>query len=655
MKQYSNLKRTYQTALWIIAGLIVLAEVIVQITVNDLEATLLSQGIEPAQQLYALRMATYGVGAMILAVLPFLAYGFFRPVINTLERQIAEIETQNRRLKETEEQMRTALQKQLETTEQLLLTRKEMEEKNRKLEESEQQLLQLMDEQLAASEELYRTQRQLKEAFEIGKLGSWAFEAKGQEAYLTLTDEYYRLLGTNAEAEGGYRFNFMQWMQRFVLPEDHPHVLEKLSAALTSDEFEDTVEFRVRRADTGEIRHTRTTAYAKRNPKTGVITGGGVIQDITEEYLYTERIKENEAQMRELLEQSLAQSEELLKAREELETLLQKEQESKKMLEENEEQMRELLAQTLEQSEQLLLTKEELERALKTEQETKQKLEVLVKQLQEAQTKLIQSEKMASLGVLTAGIAHEINNPINFVYNGVDTLRLLLQDLFEVVNAYETLHPLKENYEQLLEQLQKVEALREEMEFDEVKEDIRALVGDIAKGASRTMEIVKGLRTFSRLDEEERKVADVHEGIDSTLILLQNKYKNRIEIKKYYDPDLKPFAHYPGQLNQVFMNLLTNAIQAIPEDRTDGKIEIFTEDLQENVVIRIKDNGTGIPQEKLQRIFEPFFTTKPVGVGTGLGLAIVHSIIDKHGGQIEVHSEEGKGTEFVITLPKQNI
>jgi signal transduction histidine kinase len=259
------------------------------------------------------------------------------------------------------------------------------------------------------------------------------------------------------------------------------------------------------------------------------------------------------------------------------------------------------------------------------------------------------------LGVLTAGIAHEINNPINFVYNGIDTLRMLLQDMFEVVDAYEALHPLKADYQQLLAQLEKVEALKEEIDFEEVKKDIHALVGDIAKGASRTMEIVKGLRTFSRLDEEERKVADIHEGIDSTLILLQNKYKNRIEIKKYYDPELKPFAHYPGQLNQVFMNLISNAIQAIPEERTDGKIEIYTEDKQENVVIRIKDNGVGIPEDKLQRIFEPFFTTKPVGVGTGLGLAIVHSIIDKHGGQIEVHSEVGKGTEFIIVLPKHEV
>jgi signal transduction histidine kinase len=613
MKRYSKLRQTYKIALWVVAGLVVLAEVIVQITVNDLENTLISQGIKPDQQLYALRFSTYGVGAMILAVLPFLAYAFFRPVVSTLESQVEEIETQNRRLKESEEQLRTALQKQLETTEQLLLARQEMEEKNRKLQESEQQLLQLMSEQLAVNEELYHTQRQLKEAFEIANLGAWSFEAKGEEAYLTLTDEYYRLVGTSAEVEGGYRLTFMQWMQRFVLPEDHPHVLEKLSIALTSDEYEDTVEFRIRRADTGEVRYTRTTAHAKRNQQIGVIKGGGIIQDITNDYLYTQRLKENE------------------------------------------EQMRQLLAETLEQSEQLMLTKEELERALKAEQETKQKLEQLLKQLQETQTKLIQSEKMASLGVLTAGIAHEINNPINFVYNGIDTLRMLLQDLFEVVNAYEALHPVKEHYEQLLAQLQKVERLREEIEFEELKKDIQALVSDIAKGANRTMEIVKGLRTFSRLDEEERKMADIHEGIDATLILLQNKYKNRIEIKKYYDPNLKPFAHYPGQLNQVFMNLLSNAIQAIPEDRTDGKIEIFTEDLQENVVIRVKDNGTGIPEDKLPRIFEPFFTTKPVGVGTGLGLAIVHSIIDKHGGQIEVHSEVGKGTEFVITLPKQEL
>ena len=145
----------------------------------------------------------------------------------------------------------------------------------------------------------------------------------------------------------------------------------------------------------------------------------------------------------------------------------------------------------------------------------------------------------------------------------------------------------------------------------------------------------------------------MNESLDATLILLKNKTKNRISVKKFYDEDMKPINCFPGQLNQVFMNILNNAIQAMPEDKKDPELQLYTEMNEENVVVKLKDNGKGMPEKVKQRIFEPFFTTKAVGVGTGLGMSISFGIIEKHGGTITVDSEEGVGTEFTITLPKK--
>lgn len=330
----------------------------------------------------------------------------------------------------------------------------------------------------------------------------------------------------------------------------------------------------------------------------------------------------------------------------------QAEEELKKAFEKmrkSEEDMRALAEAQLEANEKLMLAEKSLKETLELEQKQKAELDRLVGQLKETQTQLVHNEKMASLGQLTAGIAHEINNPINFVYNGIDTLKISLDDLMEIVNKYNELDQSNGNKEVIIEEVKK---LKEELDYEELTKDIAHLVSDIKKGAVRTMEIVKGLRVFSRLDEEERKMASIKDCLESTLILLNNKMKGRIELKTYYDETMPEILCYPGQLNQVFMNIINNAIQAIPEERKDGVISVYTENMQENVVIRIKDNGTGMSEQVKRRIFEPFFTTKQVGVGTGLGLSITFGIIEKHGGNIFVNSEEGRGTEFVIQLPK---
>ncbi len=314
----------------------------------------------------------------------------------------------------------------------------------------------------------------------------------------------------------------------------------------------------------------------------------------------------------------------------------------------SEEEMRQIMERQLEANEQLMMAEKKIKSALDSELAGKEELERTYGTLKDAQSQLVHSEKMASLGQLTAGIAHEINNPINFVYNGIDTLKMSLDELLEIVEKYAELDK-AEDKEKVLKEVQ---ALKRQLSYGDLLGDINSLVGDIKKGAVRTMEIVKGLRVFSRLDEEEKKFANISECLDATLILLQNKFKGRVEVKKYYDASMKEINCYPGQLNQVFMNIINNAIQSISEDRKDGLITIYTETQEQNVVIRIKDNGVGMSEQVKKRVFEPFFTTKAVGVGTGLGMSITFGIIEKHNGQIFVNSEEGKGTEFVIQIPK---
>ena len=291
--------------------------------------------------------------------------------------------------------------------------------------------------------------------------------------------------------------------------------------------------------------------------------------------------------------------------------------------------------------------KEELEREVKaqTAQINLQKEEIMatLENLKNTQTQLLESDKMASLGQLTAGIAHEINNPINFVYAGTSSLKANLNDMIEVLEAYEEV-----NAENAEEKLKEIMELKEDMEFDEVLEEINDLTDSIRRGAERTAEIVKGLRTFSRLDEDDVKKADMHENLDATLSILRNQIKNRIEIVKEYS-DIPQIDCYPGKLNQVFMNILSNASQAI---EGKGTITIRTSKVDDNhILIGIKDSGAGMPEDVKKRIFEPFFTTKDVGKGTGLGLSITHSIMEKHQGKIDVESEIGVGTEFLLTLP----
>jgi hypothetical protein len=273
------------------------------------------------------------------------------------------------------------------------------------------------------------------------------------------------------------------------------------------------------------------------------------------------------------------------------------------------------------------------------------------KNLEDAQIQLVEAEKMASLGQLTAGIAHEINNPINFVKSNIKPLQLDIKDMIKIIDEYEKLHV--SNKEDIEEQLKRIDKLKQDIDLDFVKIEIGNLMTGIEDGAERTAEIVRGLRTFSRLDESQIKTVNIHEGIESTLVLLRSHIPVNIQVIKGFKAN-GTIECFPGKLNQVFMNMINNAIQAIKEKETmthEEFITISTEDISENEIeIRIKDSGIGMTEEIKKKIFDPFFTTKEVGEGTGLGLAIVFKIIKEHGGRINVISSKGQGAEFVITL-----
>jgi len=307
----------------------------------------------------------------------------------------------------------------------------------------------------------------------------------------------------------------------------------------------------------------------------------------------------------------------------------------------------ELLQSTVkDQEKEILKLREELVSREKEAQKQKRELELTLENLKLAQSQLIQSEKMASVGVLTAGIAHELNNPINFMSGNVHPLKQDLEEVFTLLEKYD--QTVGKN--DLGQYFNEVDKLKEEMDFSYMIMEINSLLKGIEEGANRSSQIIKGLRSFSRLDDEACQIYDIHEGIDSSLVLLQNKIIDRkVKVRKDYG-EFEGVECFPSKLNQVIMNILTNSLQAMDAGR--GELFIQTVSSALGVKIIIKDNGRGMPPEVKEHIFDPFFTTKEVGKGMGLGLSISYGIIEKHNGNIDVISEPGKGTEFIISLPR---
>jgi two-component system NtrC family sensor kinase len=297
-----------------------------------------------------------------------------------------------------------------------------------------------------------------------------------------------------------------------------------------------------------------------------------------------------------------------------------------------------LEAQVIQRTQALLTANQTLE-------EEKNRQTLLNRQLQEAQTHLIQSEKMASIGQLAAGVAHEINNPLGYIYSNLNNMKRYLQDLIKAADMAETLLrqlPADQADVQAFNQFKKA------IDLEFLKQDAVDLVEESLEGASRARKIVQDLRDFSRIDKLERALFDLEAGMDATLNIVNNELKYKAEIIKEY-AGLKPFECVGAQLNQVFMNLLVNAAQAIEEF---GKIIIRTGYQSPDWVwVEVEDNGQGMSEATKAKIFDPFFTTKPVGKGTGLGLSLSYKIIRDHQGRIEVDSTPGQGTRFRIYFP----
>lgn len=270
-----------------------------------------------------------------------------------------------------------------------------------------------------------------------------------------------------------------------------------------------------------------------------------------------------------------------------------------------------------------------------------EKIKKSYEELRRTETQLVHSEKMASLGQLVAGVAHELNNPIGFLASNLEHLHGFLEKLKEMIQFYDLL--LQDDVEKRAASLLKKEAL--ELEFS--LQTMERLVNSCRGGALRTMEIVENLRTFSRTEEASVKEADIHENLEVTLSLLGNQIRDRIVVHRNYG-DVPRMECNIGQLNQVFMNLLSNACQAISGK---GDIWIGTRVEEETLLVAIRDNGDGIPSEQIPRIFDPFFTTKDPGKGTGLGLSIAFGVVRSHGGSIDVESSLGKGSTFTVKIP----
>lgn len=363
-------------------------------------------------------------------------------------------------------------------------------------------------------------------------------------------------------------------------------------------------------------------------------------------------LQDQDNSFKENQEELLAMNQELMNQRERLEELIAErstrlrytEAQLLKQVEdlaESEKELRKYAEEMQITNERLAAAKSKLQYTLEREREVNEQLATTITELKSTQAQLTQAEKMASLGQLTAGIAHEINNPINFVYAGMDALHTNIEELLSWTN--------KENISEEFYE-----------DYDELIDETRTLLKDIQIGAMRTFEIVKGLRNFSRLDEEEIRKTHINDHISTTLILLRNQIKeNGIIVNRELDFSIQPIECYPGQLNQVLMNICNNAIQALIEQKQkiDNNrslvLSIKTRNNENYITLIIADNGSGMSEEVKKRIFEPFYTTKNVGEGTGLGMSITYGIIEKHNGKISVESKIGEGTSFEIQLPKQ--
>jgi signal transduction histidine kinase len=300
--------------------------------------------------------------------------------------------------------------------------------------------------------------------------------------------------------------------------------------------------------------------------------------------------------------------------------------------------------------EQNAILEKEVEARTREITSTNHDLEKTLANLQLTQKQLVESEKLASLGQMTAGIAHEINNPVNFVRSNVQPLKRDVDELIEIISQINPSLPMDD----LQSKWNALQQKYKELDVDYLQKEIYQLLQGIDEGSKRTADIVRSLRVFSRMDRDALVLADVNECITSTLMVMKNITSKEVTLSTHLDTALPQIHCYPGKLNQVLMNLIANAVHATKKDNRaiqDRLVDVSTTKENEFIKIVVKDNGTGMKEEVRKKIFDPFFTTKQVGEGTGLGLSIVLGIVQEHGGEIHIDSEWDKGTSFTILLP----
>jgi len=533
------------------------------------------------------------------------------------------------------------------------------------------------------------SQQRLMLALEAANEGLWDWDLPSGDAYLS--PSYYAMLGYR---QGDFPATFEGWTS-LLHPDDRPALMGELSALVEQgrDRFE--LEFRLRSRNGGwrwVLGHGMVVARDAEGVPTRIL---GINLDITERCLADSALQESEARFRAIYDSiqegilihdidtgailstnrracemfamgeadlqaasfedlsdgvpPYAQADAVLwmmrAAAGEPQTFEWHAKDSTGRLFWVEVTMRRA---RLGQFERLLAVVRDISHRKEQEAELRQNLErqlQLNHKLEEAHNQLLQSEKLASIGQLAAGVAHELNNPIGFVHSNLGTLEGYLKDLFAIIDAYEDAD--KAAPAGGLPQLEHVRQLKAEKDYAFVKSDITELMSESKDGLLRVRKIVQDLKNFSRVGESEWQWADVHKGLDSTLNIVWNELKYKCKVSKEYG-ELPEIHCLSSQLNQVFMNLLVNAGHAI---ETQGEITIRTGRAGDDVWIEIADTGKGIPKENLNRIFDPFFTTKPVGQGTGLGLSLSYGIVLKHQGRIEVASEVGRGTTFRVVVP----
>lgn len=305
----------------------------------------------------------------------------------------------------------------------------------------------------------------------------------------------------------------------------------------------------------------------------------------------------------------------------------------------------ELMSQELtERNEALRNELAERRRAEAALEREKEEQRALINKLEEAQNQLLQSDKMASIGQLAAGVAHEINNPIGFIHSNSGTLRDYVAGLLELVAAFELEEAVLDDTAK-----RRIDAIKERVDLCYLRDDVMKLLGETQEGIQRVRRIVQDLKDFSHVDEGCWQRADLHRGLDSTLNIVNNEIKYVADVVKDYG-DIPEVECLPVQLNQVFLNLLVNAAQSMNGKRGVITVRTGVED-DAHVFVEIADDGAGILPVNIKRIFDPFFTTKPVGTGTGLGLSVSYGIVTRHGGRIEVSSDPGLGTTFRVMVP----